>query len=179
MNRREMLLGLGASAVLTRPLMAAQETEQDEKKKIVEYLFVQNAAKVSLKDGVLTLHDVNGSTLYFSDRPDRIVGHMPTAEFVKTWAEGTDSFKDDPPNAALSVLGDKEPRQFIVELKSPRLKDGNLIYDVVVLEGDKSANGAECSLFIDTIGRPLTPLSFGGVRRRSRRRTRRRVHRRR
>jgi hypothetical protein len=172
-----MLLGLGASALLTRSLTAGDETGQKEK--TVEYLFVQSAPKVSLKDGVLTLKGVNSSTLFFSDRPDRIVGHVPTAKFVAHWGEGNDSFEADPPNAALSILGDKEPQQLVVELKSPRLEDGNLIYDVVVLDGDKTASGDECSLFIDVIGRPLTPLSFAGGARRVARRTTRRVIRRR
>jgi len=53
--------------------------------------------------------------------------------------------------------------------------DGDdLLYDVAVLEGNQSAEGDASSLFIDTIGRPLTPLSVGGVRRRTRRRVVRR-----
>ncbi len=177
MNRREVLLGLGASALLAPSLRAGQEPDTDEK--IVEYLFVQSAPTVTLKNGVLTLRGVNGSTLYFSDRPDRIVGHVPTTEFVAHWGEGADSFKADPPNAALSIVGGKEPKQFVVELKAPRLKGGNLIYDVKVLDGDKTATGGECSLFIDVIGRPLTPLSFAGAARGTARRTTRRVIRRR
>ena len=183
MNRREMLLGIGASALLTRPLLAGDDKEQNEQKekkgKSVEYLFVQSAPKVTLKDGILTLEGVKASTLFFSDRPDRIVGHVPTAKFLAHWDEGTDSFKADPPNAALSIAGDREPKQFVVELKNPRLEGGNLIYDVEVLDGDKSATGSECSLFIDIIGRPRTPLSFAGVARRAGRRTARRVIRRR
>lgn len=177
MNRREMLLGLGASALLTRSLTAGDDT--DDKKKIVDYLFVQSAPKVSLNDGVLTLMDANLSTLYFSDRPDRIVGHVPTADFVAHWGEGKDNFKADPPNATVSILGDREPQQLVVELKAPRIKDGNLIYDVNVLDGDSKVWGDECSLFIDIIGRPITPLSFAGVGRRTVRRTTRRVMRRR
>jgi hypothetical protein len=164
MNRRDMLLGLGASALLSHSLTAVDK--KDEKGKAVDYLFVQNSGKVLLKNGVLTLKKVNPATLYFSDRPDRIVGHVPTTKFVTDWGTGNDSFKANLPNAALSIVGDKEPQQFVVVLKSPRLEDGNLVYDVKVLDGDKSAKGGECSLFIDIIGRPLTPLSFAGVARR-------------
>jgi hypothetical protein len=177
MKRRDMLLGLGASALLTQAVSAADK--KDDTEKPVEYLFVQNGAKVSLKNGVLTLQTVNPATLYFSDRPDRIVGHVPTAKFVSHWGTGNDSFKANPPNAALSIVGDKEPQQLVVELKSPRLEEGSLIYDVNVLDGDKTASGDECSLFIDIIGRPRTPLSFSGVARRTARRTTRRVIRRR
>jgi len=161
---------------LAPSLWASQDPDTDEK--IVEYLFVQSAPKVSLKNGLLTLTGVNVSTLYFSDRPDRIVGHVPTTKFVDHWGEGSDSFKADPPNAALAIAGYKEPSFIVVELKNPRLKGSDLIYDVVVLDGDKSASGTEASLFIDVIGRPVTPLSFAGAARRTGRRTVRRVVRR-
>ena len=42
----------------------------------------------------------------------------------------------------------------------PRPLDGDaLSYAVKVIEGEMPATGAEVSLFIDVIGRPLTPLS--------------------
>jgi len=44
----------------------------------------------------------------------------------------------------------------------------DLLYEVALLEGNQNAEGDDSSLFIDTIGRPLTPLSVGGVRRRTR-----------
>ena len=52
--------------------------------------------------------------------------------------------------------------------------DAALVYDVEVLEGNASAVGEASSLFIDVIGRPLTPLSFAGATRRVARRTARR-----
>ena len=177
MNRREMMLGLGASALLTRSLPALGQAEQDQK--IVDYLFVQSASNVSLKGSVLTMKGANPTTLYFSDRPARIVGHVPTEKFVSHWGTGSDSFKSNPPNAALSIVGHKGPSLLVVELKSPRLESGSLTYDVKVLDGDESAASGECSLFIDVIGRPLTPLSFAGATRRVARRTTRRVMRRR
>ena len=41
------------------------------------------------------------ATLYFSDRPQRIVGHMATTDFVELWDAGDNSFESDPPNAVL------------------------------------------------------------------------------
>ena len=35
-------------------------------------------------------------------------------------------------------------------------------------------NGGACALFVDVIGRPLTPISIAGANRRGRRRSRRR-----
>jgi len=71
---------------------------------------------------------------------------------------GEDNFVENQPNAALSILSGDEPQEIVVTLKSPRM------------EGKQSAEGDASSLFIDVIGRPLTPLSVGGVRRRTRRR---------
>lgn len=178
MKRRDLLKGIAAATVVSVAAPRAWAADQGESEKMVEYLFVQNAKEVSLKDGVLTLKGVADDTLYFSDRPDRIVGRETTKEFVDTWAQGTDSFKENPPNAVLSVLHGAELQDIVVELKEPRLKGADLVYAVEVLDGEKTAKGGICSLFIDVIGRPLTPLSVAGVARRTSRRTARRVARR-
>lgn len=40
---------------------------------------------------------------WFTDRPIRGAGHLPMDQFVSLWAkDGTDTFKTDPPNVALS-----------------------------------------------------------------------------
>jgi hypothetical protein len=140
---------------------------------------VQSAREVSLASNVLTLRGVNPSTLYFSDRPERIVGRFTTGEFVAEWDKGSDSFKSNPPNATLAVLDHDEPKEVVVVLNRPRLSDGDLVYDVEVIDGAKTLDGGAASLFIDTIGRPLTPMSYAGVARRTSRRTARRVTRRR
>ena len=140
----------------------------------VEYLFVQTAHKCILSGGKLTLTGVGPTTLYFSDRPERIVGHAPTVKFPILWNSGEDNFTENPPNAALSVFDDNEPVEIVVVLKSPKLDSNNLLYDVDILEGKKEYSGGACSLFIDVIGRPLTPVSVAGVHRRHRRRRRRR-----
>jgi hypothetical protein len=49
-----------------------------------------------------------------------------------------------------------------------------LSYSVVALEGVVPAIDGPVTLFIDPFGRPLSPVSVCGVRRRSRRRARRR-----
>jgi hypothetical protein len=53
---------------------------------------------------------------------------------------------------------------------NPRLTGEDLTYDVDVLDGDLPNQTGPCSLFIDPIGRPLSPVSVMGVRRRQRRR---------
>lgn len=140
-----------------------------------EALFVQSARRVTSFEGALTLHDLAPSTLMFSDRPERIVGHLTTKQFVEGWGHGENSFLEDPPNAVLSFVGGGEdvPQDVVVTLTNPRLDWERLTYDVDVLEGDLPARTGPCSLFIDPIGRPLSPISVMGVRRRGRRRARR------
>jgi hypothetical protein len=159
-------------ALALLPSTDAQETAPSTKS--VEYLFVQNAHAMTSSGDTITLHGVAPVTLYFSDRPDRIVGHGTTEEMVKTWSEGDDSFAKSPPNATLSFLGDGEFEDVVVVLRDPRLVGSELTYTVEVLDGELPASAGLSSLFIDVIGRPLTPLSVAGVARRTTRRTIRR-----
>ena len=62
-----------------------------------ESMFVQTAQGVSSEGGTLTLRGITPSTLYFSDRPQRVVGHMATTDFVDLWGVGDNSFETDPP----------------------------------------------------------------------------------
>jgi len=114
----------------------------------VEFLFVQSATTGSFDGKTLTLDGV-GSTSYFSDRPNRIVGHMANDTFVSNWAEGKDSFESDPPNAVLSVLGESGVNDSTVELSSPQLKGHQLSYQVQVLDGTPPMEFKSASLFID------------------------------
>jgi hypothetical protein len=60
--------------------------------------------------GKLILVDVSPITVAFSDRPQRLAGHMLTEDFVPFWSEGDDSFEQDPPNADLSVMSSSDGR---------------------------------------------------------------------
>jgi len=140
-----------------------------------EALYVQSAQGVTSGEGSFTLQGLAPSTLMFSDRPERIVGHLTATQFVEGWGDGENSFREDPPNAVLSFLAatDETPEDVVVTLTNPRLQGDALTYNVDVLEGEMPSATGPCSLFIDPIGRPLSPVSVCGVRRRSRRRARR------
>lgn len=142
-----------------------------------ESMFVQTAQGVDSASGTLTLKGVTPSTLYFSDRPERVAGQMATSDFVDLWGAGENSFESDPPNAVLSFLepGGDVPEDAVVVLTEPRLSDGELAYSIDVLEGAVPASTGPVTLFIDPFGRPLSPVSVCGVRRRQRRRMRRRM----
>jgi hypothetical protein len=164
-----MAAGSLVGVVGNRSALAAAEEREHE----AQYLFVQNARGVSLKSGVLRLKDVAADTLYFTDRPDRIVGRMTTKGYIESWATGDHSFAEDPPNAVLAVHHEPLPQDIVVVLRNPRLEGADLVYDAEVLDGEEEVDGTEASLFIDEIGRPLTPISFAGANRRERRRDRR------
>ena len=174
-NRRDLL----AAAALIGPLaLATRSAEASEKEhpgpkanhSKADFLFVQNATGVTYADGKLTLAGVNPATVMFSDRPERIAGHMTTARFVPFWSEGSDSFLKDPPNATLSFIQDKTLKDAVVELRDPVLAGNDLSYQVKILEGSIPASAGAASLFIDIIGMPLTPISYAGARRRAWRR---------
>ena len=65
----------------------------------IQALFAQTAREVTSDGDKVTLHGASPATLYFSDRPQRVVGHLTTQKFVEEWGEGENSFADDPPNA--------------------------------------------------------------------------------
>ena len=149
--------------------------QAEDKSEMTELLFVQNSHDVTIEKGKLTLKKVGPTTIFFTDRPKRTAGHMTTKDFVDEWGEGGNSFAADPPNATLSIFGEDEIVDIVLTLKNPRFEGENLIYDIAILEEDVEPISGESSLFIDPIGRPLSPGSVAGVHRRHRRRVRRHV----
>jgi len=138
----------------------------------IEALFVQSAHGLTTSKGSVTFHGLAHATLFFSDRPQRVVGHLSSRKFVDQWGEGEDSFAEDPPNAVLSFLedGDTVPEEVTMTISDPQLAGATVTYTVDILDGMLPASSGPCSLFIDPVGRPLSPMSVAGVRRRQRRR---------
>ncbi len=139
---------------------------------LVEEMFVQVASGSKSSDGLLTLSGVSPATLYFSDRPERVVGHMTNEQFVEGWSLGDNNFAADPPNAVLSYIdaGDNRPEDCVVVLSEPKADTDSIRYSYQLLEGSLSQSSGACTLFIDPLGRPLSPVSIAGMRRRQRRR---------
>jgi hypothetical protein len=106
-------------------------------------LVVVNAAGAKLEGKKLTLTGVQKSSIIFADRPVRAAGHVLTSEFVKSWAEGNDSFSKDPPNATVSVLASStdKNKDAVVELTGAKLDGDNLVFDVAAdLDGSMDAD---------------------------------------
>jgi hypothetical protein len=158
---------LAASSLASMKLAFAEEAPKQ-----ADFLFVQSSKAMTFDKSAnkLTLAGVTPMTLLFTDRPERVAGNMKTTAFIPFWSEGKDSFKSNPPNADISILEGSALQQIVVELQDPVLEGDNLAYTVKVLQGDMPAKGADVSVFIDIIGRPLMPFSYAGVARRSYRR---------
>ena len=154
----------------------APTAQTEESTKLLEEMFVHLARTVTSDQKTLTLHGLSPSTLYFSDRPERVVGHMTTEQFVAMWGEGPNSFEEDPPNAVLSYVetGSDTPNDAVVVLRDPVAGEDSITYSIEVLDGEVPAESGAVSLFIDPFGRPLSPVSLAGMNRRGRRRDRRR-----
>jgi len=123
----------------------------------VPVMFVQSAKNVSFEGNKMTLKGIGPSTIFFSDRPERMAGHLTLQQFLKEWDQGKDSFKNDPPNATLSTFEEKQVNYVVVEINNPQLKGEDLSYDVRILEGTPPTKGGLSSLFIDWVA-----VRFGG-----------------
>lgn len=142
----------------------------DAASEVVELLYVQNSHDVRIEKDILTLKQIGATTIYFSDRPKRIAGHMSTEDFVAEWDKGEKSFATNPPNATISIFTEDKIIDIVVTLKDPRLAGDNLIYTIDVLLEENDPVSGQCTVFIDPIGRPASPTSVAGVHRRERKR---------
>ncbi len=135
-----------------------------------QFLFVQSAKSFTFADGKLSLHGVSPHTIYFSDRPDRVAGHVTVKEFIDWGRDAKDSFTKDPPNGTLSIIAGDEAKNIVMVLKDAQLEGDTLSFKIRILEGKMPKAGGVNSLFIDIIGLPFTPLSVAGAYRRTWRR---------
>jgi hypothetical protein len=105
-----------------------------------EMLFVQSfqSGSIAPTQGAegrytVTLEHGLGQTIFFSDRPERVVGASPTGRFL----DGLGFPDDNPPNAALIVEdGNGENTIAVVELFNPRYDEASntATYEAAVLE---------------------------------------------
>jgi hypothetical protein len=121
-----------------------------------QLMFVQSAEDLTVDPArsSFRLVKVNQQTLYFSDRPQRLAGHLKMADYLKTWKEGRDNFGTDPPNATLSVYepGRAEQTLVVVTITNPVVDGADLVYGYKVLDGKMPAGGGATTLFIDWFG---------------------------
>lgn len=155
-TRRNILTAvalMAATVPLTSGLVLAETKEEKEK---IQLMFVQTADDLKADDKTLRLINVGQQTLYFSDRPVRIAGHLTMPAYLDEWKAGAgpDNFANDPPNATLSVYegGSAENTLAVVEISHPVVEGKDLVYDYKLIEGAMPKAGGATALFIDWIG---------------------------
>jgi len=123
-----------------------------------QFMFVQIAEdlKVDPAASTIRLRNVGQQTIYFSDRPVRMAGHIKMSEYLWQWtpAAGKNNFSSDPPNATLSVYepGQTDNKVAILTISNPKVDGTDLVYNYKIVEGKIPTNGGATSLFIDMIG---------------------------
>jgi hypothetical protein len=143
-SRRQALVQAGAGIAATlaaagaaRPAVAQDTPPADGDGPMMLFIQSFQAGSVIPKAEVagrytLTLEQGLGHTVYFSDRPDRIVGSMPTPQFLSELGFS----ERNPPNAALVVETDEGQTELVVlQLYSPAYDEPTrtATYDVAVL----------------------------------------------
>jgi len=147
MLKRAFLVLLIASCGL--PLANAQE-------KKVQLMFVQTAESLKADDKTLRLVNMGQQTLYFSDRPARVAGHLTMAAYLDEWKAGAgpDNFAKNPPNATLSIYqpGAQQNTLTVVTISNPVVDGRDLVYSYKLIEGTMPKSGGLTALFVDWIG---------------------------
>ena len=152
---RRKILAAAALIAAVAPFITPLPLAHAEQEK-AQLMFVQTADDLKADGKTLRLVNVGKQTLYFSDRPVRIAGHMAMPAYMDEWkaSEGPDNFGADPPNATLSVIEPEKPENTlaVVEISHPVIDGNDLVYEYKLIEGEMPKTGGATALFIDWIG---------------------------
>ena len=147
--------GIYSAKAEPKPVQEQNQTQEQTK---IQLMFVQTAEDLKIDDKTKTLRlvNVNPQTLYFSDRPVRVAGHLTMPAYMDEWkaSEGPNNFASDPPNATFSVYENGNPQNTlaVVEISHPVIEGKDLVYNYKPIEGEMPKAGGETALFIDWIG---------------------------
>jgi hypothetical protein len=155
-NNLSILIALTGALILSLlPIGRAEEKKRADESKI-QLMFVQTAEDLKADGNTLRLVNVGQQTLYFSDRPARVAGHLTMPAYLDEWkaGEGPDNFSSDPPNATLSVYesGRNDNTLAVVEISHPVIDGKDLVYSYRLIEGTMPKAGGTTALFIDWVG---------------------------
>lgn len=140
MNKKIVTLITVTLVVALVTTCGVAQSEEDKASGKTFYMFVQTADSglfipVEGEENLyhLTLEGVAGNTIYFSDRPERVVGQAPMGDFL----DGLGFSEDNPPNAALEILEAEESTDLVVlELFDPayHAESNTLEYTASILQ---------------------------------------------
>lgn len=134
---------IGMALMLTTLSVA----EEDKK----SWLFVQTASHFSLTGNQLTV-PYEREVFAFTDRPNRLYGHLNAHEFEALWQTGGDDFGSNPPNAVLTWVADGEIHEAEIEITGAKVDERgrSIIYQIKQEAEDALPHHAErISLFVD------------------------------
>jgi len=150
------LIALAGALIFSLPPMGRAEEKKKTDETKVQLMFVQTADDLKADGNTLRLVNVGQQTLYFSDRPARVAGHLTMPAYLDEWkaGEGPDNFSSDPPNATISVYesGHHENTLAVVKISHPVVDGKDLVYSYKLIEGTMPKAGGATALFIDWIG---------------------------
>lgn len=155
----DKLVERGWGTLLEDISMAEQSTEEKLATSL-EFLFVQMATSGTFTETddekySLTFEGINPLTIYFTDRPNRIAGHMSTEEFVHAWNVGQDSFESNPPNAIITIVEpDGTQNAITVALTNPvyDLESITLQYTAYIIKDEVDTSEQVDVQFPETFG---------------------------
>ncbi|MDR4512053.1 MAG: hypothetical protein MRJ93_10170 [Nitrososphaeraceae archaeon] len=115
---------LNVATSLTATVYAQEEGNVTDSEEPMKFFAIQHAQSGSISETnstaySLELNDVSDKTILFSDRPERIVTSISTADFIGNWTNGPNSFALDAPNAVLVVDEQGIQDNAIVDLFNP------------------------------------------------------------
>jgi hypothetical protein len=145
---------LTATLALCAAMVTAAAKAEDQSE--LQLMFVHTASGIEVDTAAQTLRlkDVEQQVLYFSDRPQRVAGHVSMAGYLEEWTTGKDNFGEDPPNATLSVYepGQSDNTTAVIEIMQPVVEGNDITYAYKLIDGEMPKTGENTALFIDWVG---------------------------
>ena len=123
----------------------------DTTERTYRWLFTQTAANATSNNGTLNI-ETQEDVFAFTDRPDRLAGHLPFENFTMLWSHNNSTFAEDPPNAVLTWMSENGSMAYaeIILTDAKVDEDGFIEYDYIHETGDSiPSNLSDTSLFID------------------------------
>ena len=150
------LIVLTGALIISVPLIGRADEPKKADQNKIQLMFVQTADDFKADGKTLRLINVGQQTLYFSDRPVRVAGHLTMPAYMDEWkaGEGPDNFGANPPNATLSVYepGRNDNTLAVVEISHPLIDGKDLVYNYKVIKARCPRAVDATALFIDWIG---------------------------
>ena len=141
------LIVLTGTLILSGLFISRADEPKNADQNKIQLMFVQTADDFRADGKTLRLINVGQQTLYFSDLPVRVAGHLTMPAYMDEWkaGEGPDNFGSDPPNATLSVYepGRKDNTLAVVEISHPVMDGKDLVYQYRLIEGTMPKGGGE------------------------------------